>query len=145
MQCTDRRRFVGGFFAQKAGEITTVFKKVGQCLEKRLDRQRPTLYLKNMATTTNNKGHNMSANLGTVIAEAVMVAAVEIARAQGVVIDDSNMDRLIVAMRREAKVAVNSMLDQGKGLIDGGMSGWLNELLKVECASAARRAVDDIA
>jgi len=81
-------------------------------------------------------------NLGTVIANATMLAASEILKSKGRSADDVAMDKLIDELRTQAKAAASRILDQGKVLLDSGRTGWLDTLLKVECAEAARKAVE---
>lgn len=80
-------------------------------------------------------------NLGSAIAQATMVAAAEILKAQNVPTESVDLDALCAALRTEAKVAADAILTDGKALLDGGRAPWLSELFKAETVSAARRAV----
>ena len=82
--------------------------------------------------------------LGTAIANATMKAAAEMLRAQGKGSKDIDLDKLTEALRSEAKAAAGRILDQGKALLDGGMSGWLNTLMTVECCQAAKNALETL-
>lgn len=79
-------------------------------------------------------------NLGTAIAEATMVAAIEILHSLGKT-DSVDLDALIVELRIEAKVASSAILADGKALLAAGRSPWLGEMFKAETVAAARRAV----
>lgn len=82
-------------------------------------------------------------NLGSSIAEAVMVAAVEILHSQGKT-DSVDLDALCAALRTEGKAVVDTILADGKALLDAGRAAYLTELFKVEAISAARRAVEAV-
>lgn len=85
------------------------------------------------------------ANLGTAVAEGTMVAAVAILKSRGVTLARLDMTALVDALRREAKVALTNVLDDGKALLDAGRSAWLSTLLATECTEAARRALASLA
>jgi len=82
-------------------------------------------------------------SLGTLVANTTMRAAVEILKDRGLTkkVDTS---ALIVAIRREALGAAQRILQDGKALLDGGSSGWLGELVKVECCAAGLTAVNTV-
>lgn len=80
--------------------------------------------------------------LGSKIAQCTMVAAAEMVRQQGLTVD---VDALCAALRREALVASDTIMSDGKALLDAGQGGWLESLLKVECVEAAKRALAGMA
>ena len=82
-------------------------------------------------------------NLGGAIAEATMVAAVEILHSKGQT-GKVDLDVLCAALRAEAKIAADAILTDGKALLDGGRAPYLTELFKAETVSAARRAVESV-
>lgn len=85
------------------------------------------------------------ANLGTVMAEGAMKASVEILRAQNRDLASVDVDALVLALKREVKAALTTVLDDGKVLMDAGRSGWLDALVKAEIVGAAQRAVATVA
>ena len=87
---------------------------------------------------------NNNTNLGTVIADTTLKAAAETIRATGRDPMGVDVDALMVACRREAKVALNAIMSDGKALIDGGRASWLNTLLITECTAAGQRAAADV-
>lgn len=86
----------------------------------------------------------MTQNLGTAVAEATMIAAVELLRSRGTTLAQLNMSALVEALRRESKAAIVRILDDGKTLLDAGRTAWLPTLLAAECTDAARRAIDSL-
>jgi hypothetical protein len=72
------------------------------------------------------------------IADMTMTAAAAIIHKQGLVLDT---EALAVELRAESVNALDRFLKDGKVLLDGGMSGWLNTALKVECVRAAQDAI----
>ena len=80
-------------------------------------------------------------NFGTVVANGCMVAAVELLRAQGRDMKSVDLDALVIALKSEAKVALTTILDDGKVLLDAHRSAWLETLVRTECVEAAKRAV----
>ncbi len=85
--------------------------------------------------------------LGTVIAEETMKAAADLlgpATSARVSKDADLLDRLVQALRTEAKLASRRILDDGKVLVDAGRGGWLSSLLRTECREAAKAAVASV-
>ena len=81
-------------------------------------------------------------DLGTLIATGVKTAAVHILQERGIRGDVVDAEKLSRLLRAEGPALVTRILDQGKALLDGGQSGWLETLVKVECVDSARRVVD---
>lgn len=84
-------------------------------------------------------------DLATVMVNGAMRAAVEILRAQGRDLASIDIDALVDALKREVKVALAAVLDDGRALIDAGRSAWLETLVKTETVAAAQRAVAAVA
>lgn len=87
-----------------------------------------------------------ASNLGSVVADATMRAAVEILHQRKIDLmgPGGDVEGLCAIMREEAKRALNEILEQGKEMAKTPLihTGWANELVKTECVAAARRAVD---
>ena len=70
-------------------------------------------------------------NLGNVVAEGVMRAAADRLFDLGKTSKDIDTEALCVELRKEAHVALDNILNQGKTLLDSGNSGWVEALVKV--------------
>ena len=88
---------------------------------------------------------NSEYNLGSLVADTTMKAAVDMIHARGMKVDDLDTEALVVNLRTEAKVALGNILDDGKVLLDSGRAGWLDALVKAECMDAAERVVAGLA
>jgi hypothetical protein len=97
-----------------------------------------------MNAATQGRDTMENQNLGSVVADATMRAAVDMIHAQGNGLEDINSEALVVALRREAKAALSTIIDEGKALLDSGFGGWTETLIRTECVAAAQRAVSSI-
>ena len=83
-------------------------------------------------------------NIGTIVAEGTMKAATEILCARGLSTKDIDVDRLVLALRREAKIAVKAVVADAKDALDTVGAAWAHELINAECVDAARRATSEV-
>ena len=78
--------------------------------------------------------------LVTLIVEAVMVATGDLLREKGIRVTGQLCDQLLPIVRREALVAVNTILADGREFLSAG-GGAPKTLCVVESVAAARRIV----
>jgi hypothetical protein len=83
-------------------------------------------------------------SLGARIAHETMTAAATYLHRNGQA-DSVDLDALLAACKREGKAAADRILDQGKVLVETGRGGWLDALVKAECAAAGIAAAKAVA
>ena len=74
--------------------------------------------------------------LAKVIARSMMVSAATEARIRGVKLTEDQITRLVEALRAEAAVVTNAILDDGAVV----SQGWLTAVAKVHCEQGGQRA-----